>query len=197
VNPEIERLLYQVKVIRQEADGLVAGLDGEHFNWRPPDGGWSIAQCFDHLNVTNRRFLEILKPSVAQARREGKLHDGPYTYSFLSRWMFSAVSPPVKRKFRAPRRFQPAPEKSPDAVMSEWVNTHEELVEVLHEASGLDLSGIKVPSPVTRLVRYNLGMAFWILTAHDRRHLAQVRNIRNSTGFPPVSRPGTVAAQTA
>jgi hypothetical protein len=197
VNPEIERLLYQVKVIRQEADGLVAGLDGAHFNWRPADGGWSIAQCFDHLNLTNRRFLDILKASVEQARREGKLDDGPYTYSFLSRWMFRAISPPVKRKFRAARRFQPADEKAPDVVMTEWARTHDEFVEVLQRASGLDLARIKVPSPVTRLLRYDLGMAFWILTAHDRRHLAQVRNIRNSAGFPPVPLPGTVPVQTA
>jgi hypothetical protein len=187
VNPEIERLLYQVKVILQEAEGLIQGIDDRQFNWRPPGGGWSMAQCFDHLNVSNRQFLPVLRQRVEHGRRDGRLHDGPYSYSFLSRWMFRSISPPVKRKFRAPKSFRPAEAKAMQAVLEEWRTSHDEIAKLLNEASGLDLAGIKAPSPVTKLLRYNLGMAFWIMTAHDRRHLAQARDVRNAAGFPPAS----------
>ena len=69
-------------------------------------------------------------------------------------------------------------------VLTEWEASHARLEEVVRQADGLDLERIKVPSPVTNLIKYNLGMAFWIQTAHDRRHLWQAREVRNHPGFP-------------
>jgi hypothetical protein len=69
-------------------------------------------------------------------------------------------------------------------VRTEWVRTHKSLEQLVRDANGVDLAKVKVPSPITSLIRYNLGMAFWIQTAHDRRHLWQAREVRNSPGFP-------------
>ena len=185
LNAELERLIGQISVIKQDAEGLLHGLSDAQFNWSPGDGQWSIAQCIDHLNVSNRQFSKLLEDGVARGRAAGQLSDGPYSYSFLSRAFLRLNEPPVKRKFKAPGAFRPSSGPlSPERVVPDFFALHDRLIEIIQSANGLDLAAIKVPSPVTRLLKFNLGMMFWILAAHDRRHLWQVRQIRGNPGFP-------------
>jgi len=183
-NPEIERLLYQVKVILEEAEGLVYGLSEQQFRWAPETGSWSIAQCIDHLNVTNRLFLKQMADAIQKGKTEGRMNEGPYVYGFLGRWFLRMMQPPVKRRFKAPKHFQPQPDRSMTEIMQEWDATHRQFEDVLKSASGVDLAKNKVTSPAASLIRYNLGIAFWIWTAHDKRHLWQARNVRNDKRFP-------------
>ncbi|MBM3814592.1 MAG: DinB family protein [Acidimicrobiia bacterium] len=184
LNAEIERLLYQVDVVCQDAEGLLNGLDQQQVNWSPAPGSWSIAQNLQHLNLTNKFFLANLEKVVAYGRAAGRLAGGPYSYSLLSRWMLKIVQPPAKTKFKAPKSFQPQQEIGLEALHATWTQSHDTLRELIQASNGLDLVGIKVASPVTSLLKYNLGMAFWIITAHDRRHLAQAREVRNHSAFP-------------
>jgi len=184
INPEIERLLYQLQVVREDAEGVLAGLADNQFNWAPPDGRWSVAQCLDHLNVTNAQFLPALRSVIEKGMAEKRLHDGPYAYGFVSRYLYRMMGPPPKRKFKAPKKFQPAPRRSLPEALAEWSRTHAEMEELIRASNGLDLARIKAPSPVTSLIKYNLGMAFWIMMAHDRRHIYQAREVRNLPAFP-------------
>jgi hypothetical protein len=46
---------------------------------------------------------------------------------------------------------------------------------LVDQSAGLDLAARKVPSPVSRYIRYNVYSAFRIVVAHERRHLSQAR----------------------
>lgn len=184
LNAEIERLLYQVDVLLQDADGLVFGLSDRQFNWRSSPESWSIAECLDHLNTANARFAMEYKRAISEGKEKKVLGDGPYVYGFFARWFMKIMEPPVKRRFRAPANMRPASGKSLDAVMAEWKRLQAEFKDLLRDASGLDLKKIKVTSPATNWIKYSLGAGFWIRTAHDRRHLWQARNVRNNPAFP-------------
>jgi len=187
LNPEIERLLYQVDVIVQEAEGLVDKTTAEQFNWSPGQGRWSMAQNLDHLNVTNGLMMATFSAAVTKAKAEGRLGPGPFTYGFLSRWFYRNIQPPVRGRFSAPKKFQPhvaaGVVAEPEKVMEEFRASHERFKQLLISADGVDLAGIKVESPVMSLFKYELGMGFWILCGHDRRHLWQARNVRNHVSF--------------
>ncbi|MEZ5353234.1 MAG: DinB family protein [Bryobacteraceae bacterium] len=184
LNPEIERLLYQVKVVREDGAGLLDGLSEEQAQWAPAQGQWSMVQCFEHLNVSNEKLLSQFRAAVADARQRGILGDGPFVYGWLGRWFLKLMAPPVKRRFKAPAAFQPGPRKTLAEVREQWESSHEELDKVIRSANGLDLARVKVTSPAASFLRYSLGVAFWILTAHDRRHIWQARQVRNAAGFP-------------
>ncbi|MEZ5402545.1 MAG: DinB family protein [Bryobacteraceae bacterium] len=184
LNPEIERLLYQLKVAREDGLGLIDGLSDEQANWSPGAGKWSMAQCFDHLNVTNRLFVQQFRAGVAEARQRGILGGGPYSYGFLSRWFLRQTEPPVKRRFSAPKPFQPGPKRPIVEIRNEWVRLHDELDEIFRSASGVDLARMRITSPAASFIKYSLGIGFWIQTAHDRRHVWQARQVRNLDGFP-------------
>jgi hypothetical protein len=183
-NPEIERLLYQLKVVREDALGLIAGLSDQQLHWTPDPVRWSMAQCYEHLLASNKKFLVQFRGAIAEARRRGILHDGPYVYGLIARWFLRLLEPPVKRRFKAPSALQPGPRRSGDELRKDWIHTYDELAEVYRSASGVDLARVKITSPASSLVRYSLGAGFWIQTAHDRRHVWQAREVRNSAGFP-------------
>jgi hypothetical protein len=176
--------LYQVKVIVEEGEGLVDGLNPTQMNWSPGQGQWSIASVFEHLNATGRLYLPVLEGAAAKARQEGRIGEGPFVYGFLARWFLRMTLPPVKRRFSAPAAFRPAAGKDPLAIVAEWREMNRRMHEAMVGASGVDLAAVKVTSPASKLLRLSLGMAYWILTAHEKRHLWQARNVRNNAAFP-------------
>ena len=184
LNAELERLLYQAKVILEEAEGLAWGLTQDQFNWRPADGSWSVGQCMDHLNMANRGFIANSEVAIRSAREKRQLSDGPFRYGWLVRWLYRQMEPPVKRRFKAPPVFDPASGKEKADVQAEWVKNHERLNELIRDANGIDLVKVKVVSPAASWLKYSIGMGLWIQCAHDRRHLWQARNVRNHPGFP-------------
>ncbi|MBK5295082.1 MAG: DinB family protein [Acidobacteriia bacterium] len=171
-------------VVLQEAEGLVHGLNTAQFNWSPSPGAWSILQCLDHLNTINHMWLNVLGGAVQRGRSAGALHPGPYSYGLLGRFFLRLIQPGSKRKFKAPAAFQPKANLNPEAVLSKWLESHDKMTKLLGEANGLDLRGIKVGLPALEWVKLNLGIGFWVMTAHDRRHLQQMREVRNNPGFP-------------
>jgi hypothetical protein len=184
LNPEIERLLYQVKVIEEEAAGLCDGVSNTQFNWKPSPGSWSMAQCFDHLNITAKKMLDGMEPAIQKARAAGQLAEGPFVYGFLGRLFNRMTAPPVKKRMSAPAIFRPGPEKKMETVVAEWAKTHERMKQVIESASGIDLQRVKLASPASSFIKLNLGIYFWVMTTHEKRHMWQARNVRNSPGFP-------------
>lgn len=184
VNPEIERLLYQEKVILQEAEGLYHGLSNEQLNWQPRPGSWSIGQCLEHLNISNRALIGKIEPVLNSAKSSGPRGEGPFVYGFISRWLLRSLQPPARSRLKTKPEFEPAAGKPMEEILPAWKQTHERLETLIRESNGLDLAAIKVTSPFLSLLRYPLGMAFWIQTAHDRRHLNQAREVRTQPGFP-------------
>ncbi len=184
INPEIERLLFQAKMIRQEAEGLVVGMTGEQLNWSPAAEQWSLSQCLAHLNATNRKMIEAIDESIRRGRQANMVSDGPFAYGFLSRMFHRMMEPPVKRKFKAPAAFQVAPSGDWAQIQADWKTTHERLEALIQQANGLDLVSVKTTSPASRWIKYPLGIAFWIQAAHDKRHLWQARRVANDAGFP-------------
>ena len=62
-----------------------------------------------------------------------------------------------------------------DSLIGDFARFQQELIERLARLAGANLNGVKVTSPFSQRVRYNLYSAFRITTAHERRHLEQAR----------------------
>ncbi len=184
LNAELERLIFQIQVIKQEGEGLLYGLTEPQLHWNPAPGSWSIALCVDHLNVTNRHFAANFEKAVPGAKAANLLDEGPYVYGFLSRMFMRMVEPPPKMKVKAPKRFQPGTPGTREELMAEFFAQHDRLIGIMKDVNGLDLARIKVPSPVADWLKFPMGMMFWIVSAHNRRHLWQMRRIRQSPVFP-------------
>jgi hypothetical protein len=181
---ELELYQDQLLSIRQDAEGLISGLTESQFNWRPAPDRWSMAQCFDHLNVTARLFIPEVDRAMAAARSKGLRSNGPFVYSLFERLFLMFSEPPPKVRFRAPRSFRPSGDKRLADVRQSFLECQDRLGDQLREADGLDLRRVRLRSPGFPPLRWSLGMTFAITLAHERRHIWQARQVRNDRQFP-------------
>jgi hypothetical protein len=121
MTPEIEGYLDQLLSIQQDVPGVVANLTDEQFNWQPSRDRWSIAQCFDHLNLTAGRFLPAIDAAIDHARQRGLLSPGPFTYPLLERWFVRSTEPPPKLRNKAFKAFVPVSGKAKSDVMGRFM----------------------------------------------------------------------------
>jgi len=127
MNAELEGYSDQLLSVRQDAVGLMSGLTDAQFNWQPATGRWSMAGCFDHLNKSaGDLFVPMLDRAIADARANGRTSDGPFVYGPVQRWMIRTNDAPAKMKFKAPKKFQPAPQLAVDQVRADFVRWQEE-----------------------------------------------------------------------
>ncbi|MDO8793556.1 MAG: DinB family protein [Vicinamibacterales bacterium] len=182
---ELETYLDQLTSIRQDAGGLMSGLSDEQFMWRPDPGRWSMSECFDHLNITaERNFIPGIDGAIADARKRGLTSAGPFVYPALQQLFLRVSEPPPKVRFKAPAAAKPKHPRPLSVVRDEFMAWQDRIAERIHQAEGLDLRKARHPTPL-RVWRWSLGTYLGVTLAHERRHIWQARQVRNTAGFPP------------
>ena len=182
-------LVSEIEANASHAQSLAAGLSREQFNWRPEPGRWSIGQCLAHLNTVNGGDLAPLREAIEAGKARKQTGDGPFTYGFLSRKFVASLDAPVKRRFKAPKYYEPVAESDPAGTLAEYYRIAGEIRKLAQSAAGLDLARVKstlpaLPAPLRAIVRMPLGARFELLAAHDRRHLWQADQVRNHPQYP-------------
>ena len=180
---EIRRILDDLETNQHRAETLVADLDNGSLNWRPDERSWSTAQCLDHLNVANRIYLEAMRPTIEEARRQGRTRRGPVSQGWFERWFVANLEPPPKRKLPAPKKIIPAFSGEKEALLSEFSRLHREISDLLRSSADLDL-GVRFPNPFISLFRFKTWTGFLVIPTHERRHLWQAEQLRKKPGFP-------------
>jgi hypothetical protein len=94
------------------------------------------------------------------------------------------MEPPPKRRLRTSRRILPQRVEGVSELLAGFDAMHAALIERLRQSRGLDLSRVKVRSPLLPILRFQLGATFGVLVAHERRHLWQARQVRQELRFP-------------
>jgi hypothetical protein len=166
----------QVRTLIRRAREIAGDLDTDTFNRKPPDGGWSVAQCLDHLNASARLQLPALTEAMEEARAKGRVvadrtRDGR---TWIGRFIAWSQEPPYRIRMKTFQAIEPAAARlEPDDVLDEFQALHEELVVRINEAITLDQRRIRIPSTLNPRLRLTLADWFVFLAAHGRRHLWQ------------------------
>lgn len=181
---DLQEYRQQIEAVKEDARELIAGLSEAQFNWVRAPGHWSIAECLDHLTVTNRELIEQLKAAVSDARTRGLTGSGPFRYGMIGNMLVRSQEPPARMKFKAPTIFKPRPRQSLETTARDFFAVHDEVLRLIEDANGLNLARIKVASPVTRFFKLSLGQMFALIATHDRRHLWQARQVKVDPAFP-------------
>jgi hypothetical protein len=182
--PELDAFRRQYEQLADEADALSSGLTDEQFNWRPPSGGWTVAQCIDHLNVTARVYLPKLDEGIAEAIRRGLYGEGPFRYGVLGRLFVRSQEPTTRMKYKAAKIVMPAESRRRQETLAAFRAYQVQFIDRLRQANGLDLARARVKSPILNVLRMPLGCGFALMAAHERRHLQQARNVVAEATFP-------------
>src|SRR5580765_7710111 len=100
------RLLSELNAADERARKLVSGLTVEQLNWRPSEGEWSVAQCLDHLCVTNDVYLPAIAGALEDKAKGTAEEIRP---GWAGRWFLkNVIEPsPKQKKYPAPRKIAP------------------------------------------------------------------------------------------
>ena len=167
----INRLEAQVEEHLAEAIKVYQNLTNEELNKQAPDGGWSIAQCLDHLNSYGDYYI----PKMAEGMENFK---GGSSSTFTSTWLgnyFTKMLDPAtgKRKMKAFKAYVPPSSLDGQAVVAKFIQQQQMLINLLRNAKQKNLDKIKIPLTISRFIKLKLGDTFGFIIAHDERHIQQ------------------------
>ena len=168
---QLERNSFQVSE-------LVKNLLHYQLNLRLESDQWSIAECVAHLNLFSETFLPIISDACEQARKSGWVVDGPFTTDVIGRLLKYALEPPSKWKAVTTAAFEPLVVEPLEQVAPRFYELQSDLICVIRSAANLNLNRIRIISPLSNHVRYNLYSCFLIIAAHQRRHIWQAEQTR-------------------
>ena len=172
-------LKIEFKQLIERAKQLVAELSVETFNSKPGPEKWSIGQHIHHLNVTGDGYLAKITGAIENAGKETK-QESParpivkeYKPRFLMQKFINELEPPVKRKLKAPKAFMPSIDfhMDKDEILGHFIDLQDSFITKVDLMVELNLVKVKITSPATSLLKLQLGEAFLLITAHERRHL--------------------------
>lgn len=146
------------------------------------NGGWSIAQCLEHLNRYGNYYL----PEI----QKGLEKEFPPADTFKSTWLgnyFIRMMNPGsgRKKIKAFKAYSPVQNLDAHAVVAEFIRQQEMLLNYLRAARGKDLNKIKIAISIFKWVKLKLGDTFQFIIAHNERHLRQAK--RNLTTTKVIS----------
>jgi hypothetical protein len=141
----------------------------------PSPGEWSAADNLIHLTLSSQALIPRMTRTLAKLAEAGRRTEGPSQPDWVGRLYAWVLEPPVRVKARAPRAFVPPGGASAAEAVPAFLAEQERILALLKQSVGLDLASRKVPSPVSRYVRHNVCASFYILAAHQRRHLWQAQ----------------------
>ena len=180
-----DELLAALAAADARIERVARPLDAGRLGWRPPEGGWSIAEVLEHLCISNDDYLAKLRPllSGGGARRAAVAGAG------AGGWRPSLFGGFLARSLQSPRKL-PAPkiwriDRAPrPGVLDEFLAREREIARLLRASTDFDWRRTRLASPVSRLIRLNLGDAFAVLAVHSARHAGQIERVRAHPAFP-------------
>lgn len=140
-----------------------------------PNGGWSIAQCLEHLNYYSRYYLPAIEDALAK-HKAGQTSVA-YTNSRFGQIFTNLMKPESNIKMKATGANQPDHNLDAHAVVAEFIAHQEHLLHILKRANQYSLAKIRVPISISKIVRLPLGDVFQFLTAHEERHILQAMRL--------------------
>jgi uncharacterized damage-inducible protein DinB len=140
-------------------------------------GGWSIAECVEHLNTYYRFYLSKLTKELSQPVNLAS--PVSFKHSWLGNYFIEMMDiEKSKKKYKAIKKHRPVKLKEPYEILSEFIQHTEDLQALLHQAQTHNLKKIRIGTSISGLLKMNAGDALKFVLTHNKRHIAQaMRNI--------------------
>lgn len=169
----LQKLEDQVETHIAETISLFQNRDEAFLNKPAANGGWSIAQCLDHLNSYGYYYLPRIQGKLDLAPNVAK---SDFTSTWFGAYFTRMMDPKTgKKKFKAFKGHIPNADLNAAAVIAEFIRQQELLLHLLRIARQKDLDQIKISISILPLLRLKVGDVFQFLIAHNERHMQQAK----------------------
>ncbi len=160
---------------------LADQLPDARWKSRPGPDQWSAAECIEHLNLTSRAYVPLLRHALEVGTKPAT-PPTRYRKDFLG-GLFSALVGPLPRiakkrfgRVKTTGEFVPQPKATRVETVAEFDRLQADLIAITRQAEGFPLGEMKIVSPFGGKISYNVYSALVILPRHQERHLAQAED---------------------
>jgi len=167
VEAEVEKQLKEVILVFQN-------IPEDQLLQPAANNGWSIAECFAHLNT----YAEFYLPRIEKALDQAKSPDDSsiFKHSFLGQYFINMMDPNRgKRKYKAIKRHRPIGIDNPHATVSLFIQYLENMLDLLNKARSKSLQQKSVATSVSPWIKLNAGDAILFILTHNKRHIEQAK----------------------
>jgi len=174
----INKLEAEVEVQLKEVIAVFQNLPEDRLLQPSMSNGWSIAECFAHLNTYSDFYLPQISKVLDQARPVDE--SGLFKHSFLGRYFIGMMDPDRgKKKYKAMKRHQPIILINPHSIISKFIQDLENMLVLLNEARDKNLLRKSVDTSLSAWIKINSGDAMLFVLTHNWRHIEQAkRNLK-------------------
>ena len=181
---ELSSVCSSLKQSADDARASFGGLSAEQLNWKAAQKTWSVAQCLDHVIVTNSLYLPLF-----EKLRTGEFKDtfwqriSPLS-GYFGRYLIKSIDPANVKPMKTTSRAFPASSAIDAGIVDRYTAHQQEMVDALRKLpADLDTSMI-LTSPLMGLVTYSLADALTFTPMHCERHINQAKRVMAEPGFP-------------
>lgn len=155
----------------------------EQLNKKSSLDSWSIAQCLDHLIVTNKSYYPQYNALIEGKPIPNLWKSVPLISDFFGNLLKRSMRPDETKKFKTQPAFQPSQSNLPSDIVVKFLDSQVELKEFLNRLSRFDFAKEKITSPAANFITYSLDDLLEITALHEERHLKQAERVAEQMGF--------------
>ena len=185
LSPQMAKLEQPVAAILAQAQKL-SSLTAEQWAWKEAPTDWSAAEILWHLNASASPLMPLFEAAIQQIRNSGKgaIGDVPFKLSGLEKLFIKVVSPECSINPPAPKMLTPPTTGlSPTEELARFLDLQNRFLQCIALGNGMDLSQVKIPSPISPMLRLSVGAYITAMVEHERYHWLQIENRLRGSGF--------------
>ena len=148
-------------------------LPESSLNWKERAEKWSILECLEHLNRYSLYYHAELRKAIARAVPSYNRHEAKSTW--MGKKFIAMMHPDNTKKHKTFSRMNPSHGSLKKEVIERFLRNQEELLDLLNEASTIDLNKASIPVEFLKILRMNFGDALQFVVVHEQRHIKQAR----------------------
>lgn len=181
----LDQILDDLTAVTTEVETEFGSLADGPFNWKPTPGEWSVAQCLDHLTLTNRAYFPEFERVIRGEPSANPWTRAPLLPAFFGWMLKKALAPDSTMKTKTFKTIEPSTSQLPLSIITDFAAMQQQLAGLMRATASLDGAKIRITSPViNRVITYSLQDCRQILASHERLHLNQARRVMASPRFP-------------
>lgn len=171
----ITNLTKNVENIISTVDKQFNPLSINSLNWKKNVDKWSILECLEHLNRYHAYYNAAIKQALATAKSDTKA--ATYKNGWFGKMSIDMMSPDNLKKQKAIAKFNPMGSQLTKDTITHFLKYQQELLTLLEQAKGKNISQRKVPVEFFKLIKMKIGDALAFVVTHEQRHILQAEAV--------------------
>lgn len=164
--------IQRINEVTRQAEALVKTLDPSMLYISPQAGTWSVGEILQHLITSNGLYHEGWEARLAGKHSKSMWEILP-GQSFWGK-MLKDMMARTEKKYKHPEAFTPIVSHGDLDILEKFIESQNKLVYYFEKLAALP-ADTTMASPGGAFITYTLADCVEIITAHEERHLRQIR----------------------